>query len=122
MIFYFTGTGNSFVAGILTENLNEISVSINEIFRDRRTWRFYSETPYVSVAPIYAGAAEKYCKKIIEQKSMTFTGFKGLCMPDNYLVSNRMPEKEEVIAEIRKSYPEIREAANAVKNHTRFTQ
>lgn len=156
MILYFTGTGNSqFVASVLAKELEDNLISINEILKENENkWEFYSKTPYVIVAPIYAwrfprkieeflqkakftgnqsiymigtmgadaGETGKYCKKISEKKKMRFMGFQGICMPNNYFLSSKMPTKEEAIAKIKEELPNIRELGKQIKNHQPFLQ
>ena len=62
-----------------------------------------------------AGAAEKYCEKIIAGRGMLYKGFSGVRMPDNYSVANRMLPETEAVAEIRKSLPLIRQIAENIR-------
>ena len=55
MILFFSATGNSrFAAGLLADILKDTLVSLNEVFKNGQKWEFYSEAPFVLVAPVYA--------------------------------------------------------------------
>lgn len=70
IVLYFTGTGNSyFVVKKIAEELNKTTVSLNDVFKQNREWKFHSETPFVLVVPIYAWRiplkVEDFLKKVI---------------------------------------------------------
>ena len=129
MIIYFSGTGNTrYAAQALGEMLGFDVNDMKELIRQHKRVKFYSETPYIICAPIYAwryppivesfiensdfwgsnemyfvatcdsqtGNAAKYLKKICEKKGMTFMGFAGVPMPENYIIMYK-PPKEDVI-------------------------
>jgi len=55
MILCFTGTGNSkFVADALADRLSDEVVSLNNLFKNKKTLEFESEKPFIIVSPIYA--------------------------------------------------------------------
>lgn len=80
VILYFTGTGNSqFVASVLAKELEDDLISINEILKENEKNReFYSKTPYVIVAPIYAWRFPKKIEEFLEQAS--FNGNQSIYM------------------------------------------
>lgn len=48
--------------------------------------RFY----IVATMGSQSGRAEDYCKKTLQSRGMDFGGFRGVRMPDNYVISNVM--------------------------------
>lgn len=156
VILYFTGTGNSqFVVSVLAKELEDNLVSINKVLKENENkWEFYSETPYVIVAPIYAwrfprkieeflqrakftgnqsiymigtmgadaGNTGKYCERIAGKKNMEFMGFQGICMPNNYFLSSKMPTNEEAISKIKEEIPRIRVLRKQIKDHQPFSK
>ena len=68
----------------------------------------------------YAASAGKYCQKILRQKNMDLMGFRGICMPDNYMVSYCMLSNKDAVTQIRKSIPMIHETAKAISRSERF--
>ena len=68
------------------------------------------------------GSAEKYIRKIAKRQKMDFMGFKGVCMPDNYLISNSMISNSEAITKIQKTIPTIYEISKSIANHSRLTR
>jgi Uncharacterized Fe-S center protein len=55
MILYFTGTGNSkFAADVLAEELNEQTISLNEVMKKGESVTVESDRPIVIVSPVYA--------------------------------------------------------------------
>ncbi len=62
----------------------------------------------------FAGAADEYCRRIINEKGLEYMGFCALRMPDNYTVSYKMPPKEKAIEIIRKAVPDIDRAADVI--------
>lgn len=81
MILYFTGTGNSkFVSDYLAESLNDESISLNDVIKNKKKLKFNSERPYVVVAAIYAWRFPLIIEKLIRKaefignKSIYFVG------------------------------------------------
>ncbi|MBR1864192.1 MAG: EFR1 family ferrodoxin [Ruminococcus sp.] len=141
MILYFSGTGNSrFVAEAIGSYLGDRDViDLVPHIRSKRHKRFYSYTPYVFVAPIYAwryprilesfirksnfwgvdrfyfvatcesqtGNAGRVLEKICGEKGLTFCGFAGVAMPENYTVMYDAPTKDEARATVDKALEEI---------------
>lgn len=82
MILYFTGTGNSaYIAKILSENLQDELLSINERIKKNEYSDVYSKQPLVFVTPTYAWRIPKVVTKWIEM-----TEFRG--NKDSYFVMN----------------------------------
>ena len=74
MILFFSATGNSrFAAGLLADILKDTLVSLNEVFKNGQKWEFYSEAPFVLVAPVYAwrlpAVIEELLKKAVFEGS-----------------------------------------------------
>jgi len=148
MIFYFSGTGNSrFVADYLSEQLEDECFSIGDIVKNKLPRRFYSQKPYILVAPIYAwrlprmvenfimrsnfqgnknfyvvatmgknsGSCATYTRKIVDSVGLTYRGFCGIVMPNNYVRNSNMPTEEEAITIIKNSLPRMAEVARDIK-------
>lgn len=67
-----------------------------------------------------AGAAGEYCRRIITKKGLEYMGFYAIRMPDNYTVSFKMPSKDKSIERIRKSIPDIENAAAKIEAEKAF--
>lgn len=148
MILYFSATGNNeFAAHILAGELKDRTVSVNDILKQRKQWKFYSETPFVFVVPIYAwripaqieemlkkaefrgnsaiyivatmgehaARAGEYCRKICKRRGLDYGGFAAIQMPDNYLVDNVMPSREEAVREVKKAVPVLKKTAALIR-------
>jgi ferredoxin/flavodoxin len=68
------------------------------------------------------GAAGKYCRKIVESRGMTLLGYQGIAMPDNYMVSFKVPDRATAIEEIRKSLPLIQQTGERIKRGDKLPQ
>ncbi len=76
MILYFTGTGNSrYIAQVIAENLKDETIDVAKLIKNGKTGEFYSEKPYVFVAPTYAWRMPKIFKEWI--KKCSFNGNKN---------------------------------------------
>lgn len=76
MIFYFSGTGNSFLAAKqIAEQLDDELISINHCLKKGEKMTFRSERPLVFVAPIYAWRVPEVVEKWI--RNMKFEGSKN---------------------------------------------
>lgn len=64
----------------------------------------------------HAGSAMKSCQRITEKKQMTYMGFAGIPMPDNYFLADQMLSKEEAVLKIQKVIPFIHNIENIIKN------
>lgn len=60
------------------------------------------------------GLADQYCKKIIKKQGMNYKGFSGICMPDNYMVSNKMLSKDEAVSKIQATLPYLHEISDCI--------
>ena len=150
MILYFTGTGNSkFVADYIAEKLDDETVSLNRIIKNKEKLICTSEKPYAIAAPIYAwrlpavveetikeaqlngcrkvyclatmgensGNADKYIKKIITDKGMTFAGYIGIAMQNNYLFMEKMPKPRDASKALHNIIPKLEKISLAIKNN-----
>lgn len=80
MIFYFSGTGNSwFAARQLAEELGDELISVNQCLKTGEKRCFQSERPLVFVAPAYAWRMPKVVENWIQE-----TEFSG--SPDAYFI------------------------------------
>lgn len=61
------------------------------------------------------GAAGSYCEKIAAEKGLTWLGYQAIVMPDNFMVSFKMPDRETAIQQIRKSLPLIEETGKRIQ-------
>lgn len=153
MILFFSGTGNSkYIADALADKLSDEVVSINEIVKHAKEKTFYSEKPYVIVAPIYAwrypqvvedfvtgaslqgarelyfvatmgensGNCDKFSGKLAAAKGMEFKGFRGLVMPNNYILSSSMGSEEENARIVADALLQVGDIAAAIANKTQI--
>ncbi len=68
MILYFTGTGNSkFVSDYIAEHVNDESVSLNRIIKNKKPLKFHSERSFVIVAPVYAWRFPQIIEELIRK-------------------------------------------------------
>lgn len=64
-----------------------------------------------------SGNIDKYCKKIIANRNLEFTGFRGVAMPDNYMVYDVMMSEKDAIAKIEKSLNEVTKIADIINEN-----
>ena len=75
MIIYFSGTGNSkFVAEYMADKLSDELIDSAEIIKDERNEQFYSNNPWIFVAPTYGWQIPRIFADFIE--SSQFDGSK----------------------------------------------
>lgn len=68
MIFYFSGTGNSQMAAKqIAETVNDEIISIHQCLREKKRKTYYSEQPFVFVAPTYAWRMPKVVENWIDK-------------------------------------------------------
>ncbi len=96
MIIYFSGTGNSkFLANNLAEHLYDEVVNAGEYISRDKTGNFYSDKPYIFVAPVYAWRMPRIFDKFIRNSS--FGGNKRA-----YFILNCGGEMEDSAKFVRK--------------------
>ena len=154
MILYFSGTGNTrYAAETLGEMLFDETKDMKELIRNGTKVKFYSETPYIICAPVYAlrfppvvesflensdfwgssevyfvatcasqtGGAAKYLRDICRRKGLTFKGFTGVPMPENYIVIYKVPSEKEQDAIFRRANDELVRIGNTVIRREQLT-
>lgn len=62
------------------------------------------------------GNAEKYLQKLCEQKHFTYMGCAEIVMPENYIAMYPAPEEMEAKMIVTKAVPEIRKAAEYIRD------
>jgi len=67
------------------------------------------------------GAAERYTKKLCDEKELQFMGCAEVVMPENYIAMYTAPEKEKAHDIIRKSEALISDISNKIKEEISFT-
>ncbi len=68
MVIYFSGTGNSkYIAGVISDRLGDSVSSAAELIKKWEAPEFYSDKPYIFVAPIYAWQFPKVFREWIEK-------------------------------------------------------
>lgn len=73
MILYFSGTGNSrYISEVLNSVIKDEPVSINDCLKQKQSFSFVSDKPYVVVCPTYAWQIPRIVETFIAQSS-----FKG---------------------------------------------
>ena len=62
------------------------------------------------------GNAEKYIKKLCQDKEFEYCGVKEIVMPENYTAMFPVPDKEETRKIVAEAYPECERCADYIKN------
>ena len=62
-----------------------------------------------------SGNADKYIKKIISDKGMSFTGYIGVVMQNNYLFMEKMPKPRDAVKKLNKVVSELDKIVAAIK-------
>lgn len=75
MVLYFSGTGNDFfVARFLSRTIgDEDIVSLNDVLKEKKEWRFHSDKPFVFVCPIYAWRYPRIIENVLSKGSFLGT-------------------------------------------------
>ncbi|MDO4489023.1 MAG: EFR1 family ferrodoxin [Eubacteriales bacterium] len=83
----------------------------------RGTFNGSKEIYFVATMGENSGNTDKAMAKLAASKGLNFKGFRGIVMPNNYIVGSKMetPETNEKI--IEKAVPVIDEIAAAIENH-----
>ena len=68
------------------------------------------------------GSAGKFCRKIVEGRGLTLLGYQPITMPDNFMVSFPVPDRETAIREIRKSVPLIQKTARRIQRKDKLPE
>lgn len=63
-----------------------------------------------------AGRADKYAKRLCDEKGMTFKGLAAVVMPENYIAMFSVPGEERARKIVADSLPVLDETARAIKN------
>ena len=72
MIIYFSGTGNSrYIASGMAEKLDDKLVDAGVYIKNRKKGKFYSDKPWIFVAPTYCWRLPRIFEKFI-RKSVFF--------------------------------------------------
>ena len=62
------------------------------------------------------GNAEKYLKRLCEQKNFIYMGCAEIVMPENYIAMYPAPEEMEAKMIVKKALPEIQKAAEYIRD------
>lgn len=87
--------------------------------------RVLKEAKFIGSKEIYvvvtmganSGNADKYCEKIITKRNLEFMGFRGVEMPDNYMVFDVMMSEADAIVKIEKSLNEVTKIADIINEN-----
>lgn len=71
---------------------------------------------FVGTMVSQSGNCDKYCKKICEKIGVVFKGFCGVPMPNNYVVSDVMPDEKKVKEVLSAARPILDEIAHKIEN------
>lgn len=66
------------------------------------------------------GNAEKYIKLLCEKKKLPYMGVFGIVMPENYIAMFSAPCDEKAVSIVKKAMPEIRKAAECIRDEKVF--
>ena len=75
---------------------------------------------FVATMESQTGRCDKYCEAICKEIGMEYMGMRGVTMPNNYVVSSKMPDKEEVSRILKKAISQIDEIADAIQTFTKI--
>lgn len=70
---------------------------------------------FVATMGSETGNCDKYCKKIAGQAGLDFKGFRGIVMPNNYVVASVMDDEATNDAIVAAALPRVDEIAEAVR-------
>lgn len=62
------------------------------------------------------GNAYKYCKKICAENGLTYMGFNGIRMPENYIILFKVPSDKEIKRQIKEGLEKVNVVSNIIKN------
>ena len=80
-----------------------------------------SEVYFVATCASMTGGAAKYLKKICTDKGLSYRGFAGVRMPENYIVIYKVPSEEEQQKIFRRADDELVRIANTVIRREQLT-
>jgi len=66
------------------------------------------------------GRCDKYCENICKEIGMEFMGLRGVAMPNNYVVTSKMPQEKEVNQILKEALPQVDEIADAIQTFTKI--
>ena len=69
---------------------------------------------FVATMVSQTGNCNNYCKDICNKKNLIFKGFSGVPMPDNYVISDIMPDEITVKEILKKAEPVFKEIAKKI--------
>lgn len=86
--------------------------------------KFIKESTFSGIRKIYfvatmgkeTGRANKYIKKICEEKGLKFMGFTGVQMPEDYIIRFTIPEESEVTDIIEKGEKKFHEISKKIES------
>ena len=67
-----------------------------------------------------SGAADMLCEKLCGEMGMEYGGFRGVKMPDNYVVGYELPKEDEAGAIVSAAIPELDEIASLIRSGERL--
>lgn len=85
-----------------------------EGFLERSDFWGSDKVYFVATCESQTGDAAKYLKKICEKKGMTFMGFAGVPMPENYIIMYKPPKEDECRHIYRMADSEIVSIVNTI--------
>lgn len=80
------------------------------------------EIYFVATMGEQTGKADKYCEKTAIAAGLTFKGFRGIVMPNNYVVDSVMDDDATNERIIAAAIPQAEEIAEAIKNHSKISK
>lgn len=63
-----------------------------------------------------SGSCDRFTAKLAAQKGLNSKGFRGIVMPNNYVIASVMESTEETDAILAKAIPQVDEIAEAIRN------
>lgn len=88
---------------------------IDEVFESGE-FNGCKEIYFVATMGANTGNAYKYCKKMAMDKGLEFKGFRGVPMPNNYVIDSVMEDEETTDAIVAAAMPIVDEIAKAIES------
>lgn len=79
------------------------------------TFKGSKEIYFVATMGSQTGKCDKYCKKNAKAAGMNYRGFRGIQMPNNYVIASVMDDEATNDEIIRKALPQVDEIAEAIR-------
>lgn len=87
--------------------------AVDELF-SRFEFRGNSTVYFVATMGGDSGDCEKFCRKLAEEKGVTFGGFADVIMPDNYFAGFNIKDENEMPELVKSAHPTLQKIADTI--------